>query len=73
MKLFYQIILGLVLIFAIMSSVTNAKSLEDDDATDESDESLIGDAESIESSPQDVQQDYLNVGDYVRPPPPWWF
>ncbi|XP_016995436.1 uncharacterized protein [Drosophila takahashii] len=67
MKLFQQIILGLVLIFAIMSSLSTAQPLEDDD-------SLIGDSESNESSvPDDVQQDYLNVADYVTAPPPWWW
>lgn len=72
MKLCWQIILGLVLVFAVMTSFARAGSLEDDE---EADSSLIGDSESDESgaSAADVQQDYLNVGDYVRPPPPWWF
>ncbi|XP_016982382.1 uncharacterized protein LOC108046925 [Drosophila rhopaloa] len=73
MKLFHQIILGLVLILTIMSSFINAESSDDKDVNRESDESLIGNAESDETLPADVQQDYLNVGDYVRPPPPWWF
>ncbi|KAH8245434.1 hypothetical protein KR032_010433 [Drosophila birchii] len=72
MKLFSQIILGLVLVFGVMSSLANAGSTKNDDW---SDESLIGNSKSDESflSEGNVQQDYLNVGDYVRPPPPWWF
>ncbi|KAH8420251.1 hypothetical protein KR009_008330 [Drosophila setifemur] len=72
MKIQWQVILGLML-FALLASLTNAQSPEED-ATDEADDSLIGDSESDESAPQAVvQSDYLNVGDYVRPPPPWWF
>ncbi|KAH8362164.1 hypothetical protein KR084_006602 [Drosophila pseudotakahashii] len=70
MKLFQQIILGLVLIFAVMSSLSTAQPLEDNS---EADESLVGDAESVESLPDDVQQDYLNVANYVTAPPPWWW
>ncbi|XP_026838947.1 uncharacterized protein LOC113564650 [Drosophila erecta] len=62
MKVFYQIILGLALIFAILSSLTYAKPLKDNESS-ESDESL----------PKDIQQDYLNVANYVTAPPPWWW
>ncbi|KAH8345212.1 hypothetical protein KR059_008953 [Drosophila kikkawai] len=72
MKLLSQFLLGLVLVLAVMSSLVNAGSKHKDDW---SDESLVGNSESDESflSEGNVQQDYLNVGDYVRPPPPWWF
>ncbi|KAH8234519.1 hypothetical protein KR038_002592 [Drosophila bunnanda] len=71
MKVFSQIVLGLVLVLFVMGSRVTAGSKKDDWA----DDSLVGDSESDESflSQGNVQQDYLNVGDYVRPPPPWWF
>ncbi|XP_017067515.1 uncharacterized protein LOC108105441 [Drosophila eugracilis] len=69
MKLFHQLILGLVLILALMGSLASAQPLEDSEA----DESLIGDSESADSVPDDVQQDYLNVANYVTPSPPWWW
>ncbi|XP_043658445.1 uncharacterized protein LOC122623380 [Drosophila teissieri] len=71
MKVFYQTILGLALILAILSSsLTYATPLDDN----KSDESLLSEnSESDESVPNDIQQDYLNVANYVTPSPPWWW
>ncbi|EDW43692.1 uncharacterized protein LOC6615851 [Drosophila sechellia] len=70
MKVFYQIIPALVLIFAILSSLTYANPLNDNNL-DESVQS--GNSESDESIPNDIQQDYLNVANYVTASPPWWW
>ncbi|XP_016938711.2 uncharacterized protein [Drosophila suzukii] len=69
MKLFQQIILGLVLIFAIMSSLASAKPQEAKDL----DESLVENSELGESVPEGAQQDYINVADYTTASPPWWW
>ncbi|EDW27618.1 GL20375 [Drosophila persimilis] len=79
MKLQWQIVFGLMLVFAVLASMAVAQpsSLEADEVEDSgSDESLVGDPESDESQTAEeanVQQDYINVADYTRPPPPWWF
>ncbi|SPP88855.1 uncharacterized protein LOC117590496 [Drosophila guanche] len=77
MKLQWQVIFGLMLVFAVLASMAVAQPLEEDDVDDSgSDESLLGDDESYEAQAGEegnVQQDYLNVADYTRPPPPWWF
>ncbi|BFG00917.1 uncharacterized protein DMAD_00802 [Drosophila madeirensis] len=77
MKLHWQIIFGLMLVFAVLASMAVAQPLEEDDVDDSgSDESLLGDDESDEAQAGEagnVQQDYINVADYTRPPPPWWF
>nr|NP_001245446.1 uncharacterized protein Dmel_CG43182 [Drosophila melanogaster]AFH07162.1 uncharacterized protein Dmel_CG43182 [Drosophila melanogaster] len=70
MKVFYQIISALALIFAILSYLTYADPLNDSNL-DESRQ--IGNSESDESVPNDIQQDYLNVANYVTASPPWWW
>ncbi|XP_017048162.1 uncharacterized protein LOC108092852 [Drosophila ficusphila] len=69
MKLLYQFVLGLVLLLAIMSSLTRADPSEDN----KSNESLSGNSESDGSVPDDAQQDYLNVADFTTASPPWWW
>ncbi|KAH8286766.1 hypothetical protein KR018_005579 [Drosophila ironensis] len=72
MKLQWQILLGLVLVFALLATSLQAKSLEE---VEEDDESLSGDAESDESQPEQgaIQADYLDVANYVPTPSPWWW
>ncbi|XP_022214618.2 uncharacterized protein LOC111069046 [Drosophila obscura] len=72
MKLQWQIIFGLMLVFAVLASLAVAQPLEEDELDDSgSDESVASDPAAAEDV--NVQQDYLNVADYTKAPSPWWW
>ncbi|KAH8289598.1 hypothetical protein KR054_007602 [Drosophila jambulina] len=69
MLLFHQIVLGLVL---VISSLASAGLSDTYDYGDESLPEITAPGDTFISQ-GNVQPDYLNVADFVRPAPPWWF